>query len=898
MRLISATVRAYRLHRETTVVFDPQRTLIGGPNEAGKSTFAEAVHRALFFKAKGNTREHKLMKSSVHQGTPEVELCFEAGGGTYQLKKRFGAGGETTLTPPRGAALTGEAAEAALASVLGVDACASTRTTLGQWAHLWVWQGDSRGDPTPHATAQRFSLLQRLQTLGGAAAMQSDRDGRTAAAVALAWGEIFTAGGKERANSPLSLAEAVLTEANAAETAARERAGSLVDSAKIFSEAETRLAQSSRDAIDLTSQQEEALRQESLIRQYRAGEATEAAASQAADSKRLALEQQELQIAGIRRSLADLGAELAPLDLATAMLTQHAAAAQDAAGSAACDTEAANETAALARQREDLARAWLRQHEAATQLEALTQRAALVGGHQAETEKVRLELAALPPVDEATLALLQKFEAARHAAESALTAMATGVELIAGNTDVTLGGAKLMPGASMILTEESSLTVGDSCQLRIRPGGGTSLAEARGRQQQAARECQAALGQAGVGSVDEAVLTAARRTGLAARLMAGQSALKSLQSTALPGLLAEAQADHAKAVAETARRADALGPAAAALDGASLEKAHAATREYAVQREAAENGAAQAKVRREAAQRTAATQAEMLTKHEDSLRERQQRHTGLKAQRDLLLTSHGSDEARMPALAAAVAEQTTLGAALARTRQLLESLQPEHNVRTLDRLKRGLGLIQQHRSEAEMLRAVAADRLKSDGSSDPAEALAMATARLVSAGESVARLRRQAAARQLLHATFTAEQAAMAERFTQPLADRISGYLECLFGHGTRAEVVLVDQGFEGLKIQRPGRAGGSIAFDSLSGGTQEQCAAAVRLAMAEVLAADYDGTLPVLFDDAFAYSDAARLGPLINMLDLAASRRLQVLLLTHQPAEYRAFGAETVMLD
>ena len=122
--------------------------------------------------------------------------------------------------------------------------------------------------------------------------------------------------------------------------------------------------------------------------------------------------------------------------------------------------------------------------------------------------------------------------------------------------------------------------------------------------------------------------------------------------------------------------------------------------------------------------------------------------------------------------------------------------------------------------------------------------------------------------------------------------------MECLFGPVTRAEVVYQDQAFEGLKIQRPGWAGGAIAFDSLSGGTQEQTAAAVRLAMAEVLAADYDSSLPVLFDDAFAYSDATRLGPLTNMLDLAASRGLQVILLTHQPAEYCALGAKTVMFD
>ncbi|MBZ0188390.1 MAG: ATP-binding protein, partial [Candidatus Obscuribacterales bacterium] len=42
MKLLSATVRNYRIHRETTVDFDPSRSLIGGPNESGKSTFIEA----------------------------------------------------------------------------------------------------------------------------------------------------------------------------------------------------------------------------------------------------------------------------------------------------------------------------------------------------------------------------------------------------------------------------------------------------------------------------------------------------------------------------------------------------------------------------------------------------------------------------------------------------------------------------------------------------------------------------------------------------------------------------------------------------------------------------------------------------------------------------------------
>ena len=52
MRIKTATLRNCRIHRELTVEFDPARTLIGGPNEVGKSTLVEAIHRALFLKAR------------------------------------------------------------------------------------------------------------------------------------------------------------------------------------------------------------------------------------------------------------------------------------------------------------------------------------------------------------------------------------------------------------------------------------------------------------------------------------------------------------------------------------------------------------------------------------------------------------------------------------------------------------------------------------------------------------------------------------------------------------------------------------------------------------------------------------------------------------------------------
>ena len=86
VRLPSAN---YRIHREQSVELDPSCTVIGGPNESGKSTLAEAAHRALFLKARIMGEALLAMKSTVHPGHPEVAVRFETGGKSYSIQKRF-----------------------------------------------------------------------------------------------------------------------------------------------------------------------------------------------------------------------------------------------------------------------------------------------------------------------------------------------------------------------------------------------------------------------------------------------------------------------------------------------------------------------------------------------------------------------------------------------------------------------------------------------------------------------------------------------------------------------------------------------------------------------------------------------------------------------------------------
>ena len=132
---------------------------------------------------------------------------------------------------------------------------------------------------------------------------------------------------------------------------------------------------------------------------------------------------------------------------------------------------------------------------------------------------------------------------------------------------------------------------------------------------------------------------------------------------------------------------------------------------------------------------------------------------------------------------------------------------------------------------------------------------------------------------------FGSARSALADRYGEPMARAIASYLE-LLGTGSKAVRLNFDgsSGFNDLQLQQ---AQESYAFERLSGGMREQLAAALRLAMAEVLAPAYDGSLPLVFDDAFTNSDPERIQGLHQMLERACQSGVQVLLLSCTPNAY-----------
>ena len=892
MRLLSATLRNYRIHRELTVEFDPARTLVGGPNESGKSTLVEAIHRALFLKAKGQTENHRAMISTRYGGQPEVEVGFESEGQPFLIRKRFGGNGTATLIRTNAPVLQGEAAEAELSRLLGVTAGTTKKDLPSQWSHLWVWQGLSGGDPSVSINTQSERLLSRLQSGGGAAALQSDLDARVAAHFAVEVERLFKQNGDPRGNTELAAASEMAEQARAALDRAKTRRDQLLQTVRSHEEASRDLMRLDAEQPALAGQQRVLSERTARIAALRTQEASEQSAHRSASERLQTLADAGERLAGLRRRVAEHEAGRQPATQRVRELTEARDTAQARAETAERAVQAARIHSRRLRQERDRLQVAIRRLESTSRLKDLSQRRQQVETHRQEARLQRDQIAALPSITETRLRRIRDLDRAASQAESAWQAASTGIEVLSAGLPITVAGEPLPAGGTKILTEDSEVRIGSEVRLRIRPGGGSSLAEARALALTARERLGRELDAVGVKSVHEAHEAASRREELTHRLKTTEQLLASLDADGLDAQLEEATAALAAADAEWNRRSEGEGDAPPPSDPAAARTALGTLTE-ALSHAEVDEGRLQAE--RDAAHQSASDAATNLARHAEALDSSNREADAWTGQIRLLEEIHGEDIPRESALQAARASVHSATLQLAQTRAELAQLQPELLETDATRLERALNAAAERRTDATRRLAVAQAALQSEGTEDPEAEWSLAAARSAVADEHLESVRIRAESIQLLDRWFREEQKTLGDQLTQPLADRIAGYLQCIFGTGARAEVSLEDGALGGLQLVRPATAGGSVPFADLSGGTREQVAAAVRLASAEILAVDHDGVLPVVFDDAFAFSDPDRVQILQRMLDLAAVRGLQIIVLTCTPSDYVALGAKAI---
>ena len=897
MRLLSATVRNYRIHREATVNFDDARTLIGGANETGKSTFIEAVHRALFLKATVTGEAKASMESLYWSPHPEVEVRFQARGHEYQLIKRFaGQSGTTRLTMIGGATWQGDEAQDRLTELLGVPDVGGGRNILErvckQWAHLWVWQGVSGGDPAAQLVAQQTCLLQQLQESGGAVAMQSAVDGRVAARFSQLRKDLFTQGGVAKRGSELDLAQAQVSQLETTVAAAGERVVELRSAAEEYEEAVATIAASSAALETLSTQLQRVEKDIEKLKELQRAEETQSSAVDTAREKVDLLVKVEEDITKLQEAVDELQRSLEP---AEAVLN----ATEEKYGDCRRQSKEADliYDRFIARTREarlskELAEACVGLFQKNNRLQELQTRVAHVSGLQAKLKDIQGELARLAPLEEEEFKSLQDLEVAIGQARAALGGMATEVEVITAEEPVRLGDDTISRGDRRTITDPTILQVG-TAQLKVFPGGGDSLSQARERLRLLTEELQQTLDLKGLASTEQAAEVFVQRKDLNAEADTIRAALREWDPEDLSEEVQKADQAVQAALADVQRRADQMGEEKRPL---TLDEAMKWLGEAENRLQSAELAEEQAgRVRGGLQERCRVLEDELAAK-QAAIAEDRKLLVESRAQLNLLVANHGTEGLRRRALEEARRMRDEAETHLATTKEAIAALQPDLLKADCDRLQRALREADAQKQTAITGRAVSHEKLRSEGTTDPAADLSLAEARLAAVSESLAKVERRANAIALVDDLFREEQQALADQFSQPLAERISEYLQTLFGPGAKATVAFRDNRFQSIELTRQADEG-AMEFSALSGGTREQVAAAVRLAMAELLAADHGGSLPIVFDDSFAYSDPDRVQTLQRMLDLASRRGLQIIVLTCNPADYAALGAHQTVL-
>ena len=894
MRLLHASLRQVRLHQHLELRFDPHFTLLGGANEAGKSTVVEALHKVLFLRASATGRAVDELRSRLHSGLPEIAVGFEAAGARWELRKRFsGASGTCQLGSDGGVALQGAAAEEQLARLLGVEGPIEGRRhgQLPQrWGHLWVRQGESGSNllAGPGEAYDLKSLVQQLQQRGAAAALESPLDRLVGEQLQARLDLQFTATGKVKAGSPLAEARQRCQEAQAALEQAQGHRAELESAMEQLQRIGARL-----QAID-SAERPRLRRASQLAGQLRLRQAQIGPLQQQFAQLELALaEQQALQQQGL-----NLEAQQQAWQQQLASQLEEQATHQ-----AGCRAGELALRELDGQQRELAGRLELAQQ--LLDLASLEEEARQLNAHQQQFEQLQRDaqlckqrLLELAPIDQETVRALRQAEQQLAQAQARCQAMATAVALLDADQSVTVGGQPLLPGETLQLSRAAELSIGSGVRLRISPGGGKANLEAAEALEARAQSLLNLQQQAGVGSSEAAEQIAGQRQELERELARLRQAAGAIPWSRLSEQIGALEPRRERLLRHLERHRQ-LRQAIAQEDGLPDQREGLESWLDALRHQSSQAGLRRQQLEAglQARRQQLADRIAELGQLERQLAELSGALAPLKQRQLALEKLHGTQAALAAELEHRRQELHIQAGELGELKGSLRELLPETSAANKpdhDKDNWIEELIQQLDAEKDGLltsRGQNEQLCLSLSVEDPAAAVEQCLARLESAQGEREAIERQTLALQILQSLFHRARQEFSQRYREPLEEAIGPYLEDL---GSRDQQVRLDfdpkRGFGDFELQQGIQRYG---FEQLSGGMREQLATALRLALAEVLLPGYDGCLPLIFDDAFTNSDPSRLGGLHRMLGRGLAKGAQIILLSCNPADYLEFATK-----
>ncbi|WP_394065754.1 AAA family ATPase [Alcaligenes sp. WGS1538] len=862
MHVKSLRVEQFKRFREPVRLdqLDPGLNIISAPNEAGKSTLAQAL-RTVFFERYSTSSLNDILPWGDSSAAPAVELEFSMNGQDMRLSKRFLKRKRCDLLIGR-EQLDNDEAEQYLASRMGFEYAARGGSQARNWGVpglLWIEQG--QGQELRAAVQHAGATLQ--QALGTEMSDLTSADGdyvldqaqqQLDQYVTQAQGQprgVWLAARRERdeLQADLERLESDLRQyrqwvdelAQARHQVADGERDRPWERLRAQARAATEQLKQARElqarSLELKQQLDMLQERERLYQQAR--EQDGALAAQRQD--RLA------QAEALKAELLNARSGLLALESRLQQARSHKDRMRQ-------EQERARAWQQWAREQDAHASAQQQARQYQDQLDELSR-------HETELAECSAAVLRLRVEDEALAALRQhsqQVQRLQHQLESVATEMQ--VELEEG-MHIQVDGKDIRGRARLQLTDSTQVLLPGFGRLRIVPGG-KDLAGLAQQLEQAQREFRLALQEQGANSLEE--LEQRREQGRQQEqresvLRASMRILAPKGKAHLQGLLAAAR-----------QSSPPVRPQGEPLEEADLERMvreaslaeqqwQALETEWRQGRESLATLAARHEQAQAEAQRVEQQWAD--PQRQSAERDRERLWSELRERREQLRRDQQTLLAQLERLPVDILEQD------------------------VERLERSARQQEQAYAQARVAAQLVQAKLETQGAQGLEEQIADVRARLLDSERRCAAYERRVAALRLLVQVLREQRRALTQQLHQPLQKHINHYLRLLLGKAS----VELDEHLAPRWLQREDGEPMADDIDGLSFGAREQIGLIARLAYADLLQQAGRPTLLIL-DDVLVHSDHDRLQAMKRIINDAA-RRHQILLFTCQADKWLDMG-------
>ncbi|MFO1091232.1 MAG: AAA family ATPase [Hyphomicrobiales bacterium] len=856
--------------------------VLSAGNEAGKSTLFRAIRLCLFERHRSQNKDIRALATEGLSLPVTIAIAFEKDGIVWEITKSFLKSARASLTRDGVEVARNDAADEEVWRLLGLEAGSGRTLDHAAYGLLWVSQGDSFEAPVlsdKATSALNAAIQQEVGTLVG-----GERARRVLAEVSATLAENLTDNDKERKGGPFGAARARLAEVDSDRLAARQKLAELHHCIDQLQRLKSELQRDGDPSVTLRLEEEQRLAAAALqscqtaAKQVKEAEDGEALARQMLDVARDALARAEATARRIdasdQRLQALAGAIAAEESVEAeqcAELSRHQVALRDA-------DAAIQRIDAEARRLERLRRAT----DAASHRDDLVHRLGSLRAAALTLEKHAGALAANGVTAAVTVeldALLRDQETLEAQIDAAATVATIAVS---GAASVTVGGEPITGTLRQAITAPTLIEM-NGVTITLTPPA-RDLAVAHGKRTKLKERLDTLLARHGVTAPAHLRERAAQRRSIEQELAVARANLKGLgcdehtlpeavkryaaQVAQVEALLAEAAVDSGGALPSPAEIEMRLGALASEREDAVRRRAEAEAQVALSGSRLPAIAGKLGQLRGEAKLVSSQRDADILALPPERRQAELTRLAGEVLAREM---AHRDRATALSALRHSAPDQAALERAEIAVKRRSEAL-----ANHLDRVRR---LREDVAGLEGQVQALGGDGLgERVADLDQQHALAEAD---------VNRLSHRVESLKLLRDVVSKAYADRRGQLHAPLRRHLAPFLHDVF---PSAELDLA----EGFSVAGLKRAG-SESFDRLSGGTKEQIAVLVRLAMAAMLA-ERGFEVPVILDDALVFCDDHRIEQMFDALN-RAGRNQQVIVLTCRARSFQSLGGRALRI-